>query len=241
MKLYLHYTIWNKAAHIPWLVEGIVNCIPKGSILDFVFDNCTDSSLPNLKNLCMNDLKGYEVRIFESTKKFRWPNTNDALRRFMDSGCDLFLSPQDDQKLQGRTIINDLVKVPESGIIGMRDGISEGTYWSSNFSRGSARTIWLRNGEFQKVTYVNDGPIALWRSTVEKIGLFDEQFWVHYTDNDYSHRCEKEGLENYVMGAEVIHEKWGCRKCGDIQSSEVWGDEFSKHDYNIYRKKWLLK
>lgn len=237
--IYLHYTIWNKAAHIPWIVEGIVNCIPKGSIVDFVFDNCTDSSRANF--LMMADsLKDYRVREFQSTKKYRWPNTNDALNRFILSDCEIFLSPQDDQKLQDRHLIDNLLKVPESGIIGMRDGVTEGQYWSSNFSRGTGRTIWLRSGRFQKVSFVNDGPIALHRSTVLKVGTFDEQFWAHYADNDYSHRCEEQGLDNYVMGAEVIHEKWECRKCGPLVPSEVWTAEFSSHDYEKYRKKWLL-
>lgn len=241
MKVYLHYTIWNKAAHVPRLMEGVADCIPKGSSIDIVFDNCTDSSLHNFHLVKKKYLAGYKVREFESTKKFRWPNTNDAIKRFLHSDCDIFLSPQDDQKLQDRHLIDNLMKVPESGIIGMRDGVDNGQYWSSNFSRGTEKTIWLKSGEFQKVTFVNDGPIALHRSTILKVGEFDERYWAHYADNDYSHRCEELDLENYVMGAEVIHEKWDCKTCGALIPSEVWSDEFSKHDYNIYKKKWLLK
>ena len=244
MKYYIHYTLWNKAAHVPWLCEGIVNCIPKGSVIDFVLDNCTDETEANL-NWCINNkqyLQGWNVRMFKSTKKYRWPNTNDAMGRFLTSDCNVFISPQDDQKLQDRHLIKNLEFVLSQGaqVIGMRDGVINGNeLFSSNFSRGTAKTTWLASGEFKEVDYINDGPIALTRNAVTEIGLFDTEFWAHYADNDYCHRAKEKGYKVFVMGAEVVHEKWSCKICGNIQPSEVWGDDFSKHDYEIYKRKWL--
>ncbi len=244
MRYYIHYTIWNKGGHVPWLCEGIVNCIPKYSaIIDFVLDNCTDDSEANLR-WCMtheNLLKGWDVRVFKSEKKYRWPNTNDAMARFMQSDCDVFLSPQDDQKLQDHHLTANLEEVlnRRADVIGMRDGINDGNkYYSSNFSKATGRTKWLKSGEYREVDYVNDGPIALTKNAINKVGYFDTEFWAHYADNDYCHRAKEKGLKVYVMGAEVIHEKWDCKKCGALIPSEVWSQEFSTHDYERYKAKW---
>ena len=256
MKVFVHYTIWNKAAHIPWLCEGIRTAIPNGSIVDFVLDNCTDGTEGNLKAifeetnpLNYGSLVGKTYTYRNSSIAYRWPNTNDAIDRFMDTDCDLFFSPQDDQQLQDKKIIPNLLKLfanePNVGFVGMRDGVGglpgephDGHYYSSNFSKGLPSTIWLNQGEYKEVVYVNDGPIAISRSTIEKVGKFDTNFWAHYADNDYSFRCTEAGLRNFVMGADIIHEKWDCKHCGALKPSEVWTQEFSSHDHNYYRKKY---
>lgn len=247
MKIFLHYTIWNKGTHVPWLVNGIRQTFPYGTELDFVMDNCTDDSRQNLIN-CIQSITGfpslgnYKVRVFTGTKKYRWPNTNDAIERFMQSDCDLFVSPQDDQKLQNPFLMNDLFElyrregIDSVGIVGMRDGIDfAGKMHSSPFSTSKA-DHYLRPGEYRQVQIVNDGPICLSKQTVQKVGVFDTQFWAHYNDNDYCFRCESAGLKNFVMGCELVHEKWG-----NVQASEVWSQEFSTHDYTVYRKKWPNK
>lgn len=256
MKIFVFYVVWNKAAHIPWICEGIRTAIPDGSIVDFTLDNCTDKTEENLitifnssiaeqSSIHYGSLYGKKFNSRYSRKKYRWPNTNDAIDRFMDSDCDLFFSPQDDQQIQDKKIIPNLLKLfanePNVGLVGMRDGIDiEGKYYSSNFSKGTPKTVWLNQGEYKEVVYVNDGPIAIHRSTIEKVGKFDENFWAHYADNDYSFRCSEFGLRNFVMGADIVHEKWDCKNCGALKPSEVWSQEFSSHDYNYYRQKWPI-
>jgi len=251
MKIYLHYTIWNKAVHVPWICEGIRACMPMNTILDFTFENCTDNSEANLgwcrpKNV-YGSIYGYDLRVHTSTKKYRWPNVNDAIDRFMRSDCDIFLSPQDDQQIQDKGLAKNLVNLfeKERGFVGMRDGVGgvtetghDGHYWSSNFSKGVPSTIWLTSGQYKEVIYVNDGPIALAKETVNRVGKFDLGFWAHYADNDYSFRCHEAGLKVFVMGAEIVHEKWNCKVCGGATPSEVWAQEFSSHDHLYYKSKW---
>lgn len=247
MKIYLHYNIWNKAAHVPWICEGIRWSMPKGTIIDWTLENCTDSTEANLQ-MCIESkgygmLMAFDNRIRKSTKKYRWPNCNDAMKRFMESDCDVFLSPQDDQQIQDKHLfvnLERLLKEPNVGFVGMRDGVdSVNNYYSSNFSKGTDKTEWLRAGDFRKVRHVNDGPIALTKKVIEKVGYFDEAYWAHYSDQDYSYRCEKAGFQNYVLAAEVVHEKWSCKVCGEVQPSEVWTQEFSEHDYNVFKSRWL--
>ena len=246
MKIFLHYTIWNKEGHIPWICEGIKKSMPKNTVLDFVFDNPTDNGVNQLQiymNLPANEygsLRGYKCHYYVSSKKLRWPNTNDAIERFMKSDCDLFLSPQDDMKIQDKFLVENLTKLyqenTEVGLVGMRDGLIGNDFYSSCHSPGGTNTKYLRSGEYQKVDFVNDGPVCLNKRTVQKVGLFDTEYWAHFGDNDYCFRCNDLGLNNFVMGAEVVHEKWGS-----IEASEVWNQEYSNHDWEVYRRKWPNK
>lgn len=247
MKIYLHYNIWNKGAHVPWICDGIRTSMPENTFIDFVFENCTDDSERNgrlaFESSHYGGLMRYKHKIYTSTKKYRWPNCNDAMRRFLKSDCDLFLSPQDDQQIQDKLLVKNLEKiyseVDKIGLLGMRDGIdSLSNYFSSNFSKGTPKTTWLKSGEYNKARHVNDGPIALTKEVIERVGFFDENYWAHYADRDYSYRCENAHYSNYVMGAEIVHEKWSCKVCGEVQASEVWSQEFSEHDYNVFRTKW---
>jgi len=245
MKFYIHYTIWNKSGHIPWICDGIKTSAPKNSIIDITFDNCIDDSIKNFET-CLRSreneygsLKGFIVNYRNSEKKLRWPNTNDALERFMKSDCDLFFSPQDDMKIQDKFVyknLENLYMIEGVGMVGMRDGIvmSTNQFYSSSHSPGGGHTtIWLRSGEYKEVDYVNDGPICLNKNAVEKVGLFDLEYWAHFGDNDYCFRATQNGLQNYVMGAEIVHEKWG-----NVQPSEVWNQEYSLHDHEVYNRKW---
>lgn len=251
MKIYLHYTLWNKGGHVPWLCEGIRRSLPKGSIVDFVFDNCTDESEKIFRDLIRapreryGTLRDFDVRCFSSTKKLRMPNTNDAIDRFMQSDAALFLTPQDDMKLQDPYIAQNLTKLYQEcaniGIVGMRDGIVPGHYYSSSHSPGGpfpTPTTYLRSGEYRKVDQVNDGPLCLSKFSVEKVGKFDSELWAHYHEPDYGWRAEALGLSNYVMGCELVHEKWGCKTCGEIQQSEIWSQEYSSHDYDLHKSRW---
>lgn len=254
MKIYLHYTIWNKGGHIPWLCEGIRKSFPAGTIVDFVFENCTDGSLQNFLPLIKapieqyGTLRDFDVRYYESTKKLRIPNVNDALERFMASDATLFVTPQDDMKIQDAYIVPNLIKlfseVPDIGIVGGRDGIIKGQFFSSNHSPGGARTqktTFLKSGEYKQVEQVNDGPLIVSKFSVNTVGYFDRELWAHYHEPEYCWRAEALGLKNFVMGMELVHEKWGCKVCGEIQQSEIWSQEYSTHDYDLYKSKWPHK
>lgn len=237
MKIFCHYTVWDKETHVPWLMEGIRDCLPKGTHVDFVFDNCTDKSHLVFDEFRVNILTGYTVRSYDSKKKYRWPNTNDAIDRFMNSDCDVFLSPQDDQKIQDKHIfknIETILKEDNLGLVGMRDGVIDGVnFFSSSFSRGYHYTTWLKSGDYREVDYINDGPILLTKRTVREVGKFDTEYIAHFADNDYSHRIKAAGLRVFVMGCEIVHEKWGR-----LTASEVWSADVSTHDNNLYNSKW---
>ena len=235
MKFYVHYTWWNKETHMNWVLDALMYF--DDLIIDIVFDNPKDNSLDYLLKHRINNK--HKVVYFISDKKLRWPNTNDAIERFMQTDCAVFFSPQDDMKVQDKFIFKNLAALyatePNVGLVGMRDGVFDGSqYFSSCHSpSGGRERIWLRSGEYKHVEFVNDGPIAVHRNTIKKAGLFSTEYWAHFSDNDYCFRCNALGLKNFVMGAEIVHEKWG-----KVSQSEVWNKDYSDHDWEVYRRKW---
>ena len=240
MRTYIHYTIWNKESQIEWLLRGINYFVPKGSVVDIILDKCQDSSEQQLKVYAEKYLKGYEFRYEHGTETNRWQCTNVALARFLQSDCDLFLSPQDDQKIQDSKLITNLRQFnPDTvGIIGMRDGITKDGVVTHSCHHSIVErpdtTKWLSSGEAYPTDCVNDGPVALFKKTVEKIGLFDtENFHAFYTEYDYALRCKAAGLTNYIMGADIVHEKFG-----NVLPSQYYNDsKMSAHDMNSLRVK----
>jgi hypothetical protein len=228
MRGYLHYNIWNKQEHIVWILRCINYFVPKDTIIDISFEDCQDSSF-DLFNQHKNELlSGYELVVNMTNEKYRMKNFNRAIQRFLNTNCDFIISPQDDQFIQDANLfantINLINSEKEIGIIGMRDGFTFDfkDYYSSHFSIKTPNfKAWLNSGEYKNVKSVNDGALALHRSTIEKVGLFDESMNVFYIETDYCARCIKSGLKNYVLGSELVHVKIGCK------SSEVYNADLN--------------
>lgn len=217
MKGYLHYNIWNKEQNMPLIMKGINFFVPKNTILDFSFEDCRDKSFEVFQGLKDTYLSEYDCRVHQTSKKYRMKNFNDSIVRFLDTDCDFILSPQDDQWIQDSKLFENIIKLYQQesnvGIVGMRDGFtfSFKNYYSSHFSEKTNELVrWLQSGEYEKVKCINDGALLLSKETINKIGLFDESMNAFYIENDYCARCIKQGLTNYVMGAELIHLKLSC-------------------------------
>lgn len=241
MKTYVSYTIWNKQDQIDWIMRGINYFIPKGSVVHFILDHCDDDSVERTIIFANKYLKEFDFFYETATETNRWQNTNVALKRFLQSDCGLFLSPQDDQRIQDSKLISNLLRFnPETtGIIGMRDGLvgTDGRVTHSahhSILPNPDSTTWLSPGEFAEVDCINDGPVAMFKQAVEKVGLFDvENFKAFYTEYDYALRCKSAGLANYVMGVELVHEKLGKQSA----SNYGFNSEIAEHDLNSLRRK----
>lgn len=247
MKGYLHYNIWNKESHVEWILRSINYFIPKDTIIDFSFESCTDSSISIFNQYKDIYLKQYHVIYTETDIKYRMKNFNEAIKRFLNTDCDFIVSPQDDQFIQDANIMENLINIFKSnnnvGLIGMRDGFTFNyeNYYSSHFSfKTDFFKKWLKSGEYINVKNLNDGPLALSRETIEKVGLFDDDMNVFYIENDYCARCLKAGLSNYVMGVELLHIKLWLEikeKVYGVIASEVYDKNFGEIDLNIFNRK----
>lgn len=232
MKPYVYYDIWNKESHIAWILDGIEKFVPRNSFIDFTFEDLQDDSEIQFNINKAKFLRDFKYRQEVISDKYRFKNVNNAIRRFMASDCDFFISPQDDQKIQDSRLIGNIEflykSIPNIGLIGLRDAISESGFKvvaSSHFSSKEANTErqWLASGEYIAADIVNDGALILNKNTVNKVGLFDDvNFAAFYIEYDYCLRCKKEGLVNYLLGAELVHEKFG-----KILPSELYDGKYN--------------
>jgi hypothetical protein len=228
MIFYIHYNIWNKEKHIIPILEKIKEFVPKNSYLDFTFENIKDESLKIFEENKDEYLSDFNLQYFTSTEKYRMKNCNNSIDRFLNSDADIFLTPQDDQFFVSSNVFQDIKNLYQKeqniGLVGLRDGFSRNhtNMYSSKFSVQNAMWIqWLEEGEYKLVDVVNDGPVVISKDTINKIGKFDayniNAFYIEY---DYCARCIKSGLNNYVLGSNIRHEKIGA-----IQS-ELYNQEF---------------
>ena len=158
----------------------------------------------------------------------------------MESDCDVFINLQDDMYIQDSFLIPDLTKLynenPNAGLITLRDALT--ITWQpthgSNFSDSTVVNR-LRSGEYVSSPIVNDGTLILNKNTVNKVGLFDEDFIAFYVEYDYSLRCNNAGLINFAMGAEIVHLKVGRVIASDhYENDSNWGNK----DLELLRKKY---
>lgn len=218
MKPYIHYNIWNKEQHIKHILKGINKFVDRNSFIDITFENPQDNSVGEFENLKSKYLEGYNFSSLIVSEKYRLKNANNAMRRFMQSDCDFFLTPQDDQWIQDSGLIDNISNIyrKESnvGLIGLRDGFNYNfsNMISSHFSEKTGGTIrWLKSGEYAKVQAINDGAMIINKDAINRVGYFDaENFNAFYIEMDYSARCNKAGLSNFVLGAELVHIKLGA-------------------------------
>lgn len=216
MRFSVAYTIYNKVDLIPLIIEGMKYLDSEIEILVF-FDNCTDGSVEVFlaKSKALRNL-----RVF-SNDGYDWFETranNYLLRQSTGDVCVLF---QDDMIIKDdgflMTIQEIMDRITNVGVIGFKDGYSMEevnkfkNFVSSPWSESRNVDRRLREGEYLEKPYVNRGPLAIPRSTFERVGFFDESFFpLFWDDNDYCYRCRQAGLSNWVAYS-------------DIDSNQLWG------------------
>lgn len=127
MKPYIFYNIWNKPDGVPLIFHGVRKCIPKNSIIDITLENPINDSLDLFKSQ-LPILQEFDVRWNVSNIDRLIRNRNIAIRRFMESDCDVFINLQDDMYIQDSFLIPDLTKLynenPNAGLITLRDALT---------------------------------------------------------------------------------------------------------------------
>lgn len=139
---------------------------------------------------------------------------NILLGMFLSDDCDYLMVCHEDMLLQGVTLVNDIKNLisrePNIGIIGGRDGFWPNYFnmHSSSFSKSEAK-YWLKTGEYAQVPIVNFGPIIYSRKAIKSIGLLDISYKYAYAEQDLCVRAIQNGFNNYVLGMDILHEKFG--------------------------------
>lgn len=146
---------------------------------------------------------------------------NQALR-VIQNGAVLLLNS--DTLVKGKTL-NKLIefeKQVQPAIIGLKMLNTDGTVQGSCFYLPTVKRAILeyllgKKNYFSKyapqgknpveVEAVSGGAMMISREVIDKIGLFDERFFMYFEDLDYCRRAKKTGLKVYFLPtAEIIHE-----------------------------------
>ena len=218
MKYLIAVPVWNKEGMIEWMLRGLAeNINPEEAEILFYFDACRDQSEENFKNLAPDILSEFKYSHFSGTSPQEERGCHYLLiDRFMKTDCDVMLVTQDDNRLQSQTILQDLTKLITSlgdqvGFIGGRDGYNAGyqDMISSPFSASVLARSKLPIGGYALRDSVNPGPLVYCRSLVEILGNHNPVFKTWYWWDDYSLRAKAVGLQNAVLGMDILHMKFG--------------------------------
>jgi hypothetical protein len=218
MKPMVGVGVFGKQDMIGWMLEGIVNCFPKGTHVVFFFEACTDQSLPNFLELAPKMLQDYPWSYGQSaTHVLEHGVHNWLIDEFMKTDCDLLVVPHDDNKFLGTSVLADIEKVivtfgDSLGWISARDGY-EASYRnmvSSPFSASNGGTMTkLPVGEFAAKSQMNTGPVVYTRKLVKKIGKPDMAYEGWYWWDDYALKAKHAGLQNVLLSMDCLHCKFG--------------------------------
>lgn len=257
MRVLICYVIWNKHEMMNWLCSGLYKSFKDKEVdIYFLLDNPIDGTDQMFMDGTMDTILPksrfnwhFTVHYGHPLEQFKFHLQNIGLKYGYENGYDWIICPQDDQKLEDPLLLQNIRKVYNDGrgpaatpqrigLIGGRDGFDELDYknaWGSLFSHPTGIGYkWLKNGDLASVNYLNDGPLCYHRSTIEKVGYHDEKFKVFMSELDYCRRCTKAGLQNYVLGMSVVHEKFGTLRSNLYYQRH----EISKHDADYFNKKW---
>jgi len=132
-----------------------------------------------------------------------------------ESLADVLIVPQDDNRIEGSTLIEDVERVwkqygDKLGVIGGRDGYGIGysKMASSPFSASVHCSHRLAIGEWAERLMVNTGPLIYNRNQIRLTGFYDPDQEVYGMD-DYCLAARAAGLTNVVLGMDIKHEKFG--------------------------------
>lgn len=180
----------------------------------------------------------YTVHYGHPLEQFKFQLQNIGLKYGYENGYDWIICPQDDQKIEDPFLLQNLSDLDNQGLIGGRDGFDTLNFQNAAGSLFSHPTgegyTWLKNGHIRAVNFLNDGPLCYHRSVIEKVGYHDEKFKVFCSELDYCKRCSNEGLQNFVLGMSIVHEKFGTLRSNLYYARH----KISDHDHKYLNQKW---
>ncbi len=165
------------------------------------------------------DLK--DVRFIQTGENRGYSGGNNiGIKKALDLGCDYIFVLNPDTVIEKDTIkiLVETAEKENAGIVGPK------IYFKNN------KTIWYAGGIFDKANvlghhrgmdekdegrydkveetdFVTGAAIMIKKEVLEKVGLFDEKYFLYLEDVDLCLRAKKAGFKIlYIPGAEVFHE-----------------------------------
>lgn len=216
--MFVGHTIWHKRDMIGYLLDSIVERFPHDRLhVGYSFDDSPEDAEvfhAIAPHFLIQKTIPYSVCDHRGQPEIREVGAHNALlREFLNTDCQFAVIFQDDQRLRTSMMpgLEALHAKPNVGVVGGRDGYAAGfvNMISSRWSESTGSVRRLEPNEIAECGFINTGPIVYSRRAVESVGLLDEGFTGFYSLDDYAARCTKAGLQNYVIGVDLDHKRFG--------------------------------
>lgn len=193
------------------------------NLMVYIVDNNSEDSLE--KEL----VKFKDINFLQTGANLGYSGGNNfGIKQALKDGADLILILNPDTKLD-KSCISDLVK----GMDEYKAGIA-----SPKIYFADKKTLWYAGGVFddlnilglhqgvdeqdvgqynqpKEIEYATGAAVLIKREVFEKIGYFDERFFLYYEDSDFSYRARKAKFKIYfIPEAIVYHENAQSTKLG---------------------------
>jgi GT2 family glycosyltransferase len=216
-----------------------------------VVDNgSTDNSVEFVKKFKVQNLK-FKIHLIENNKNLGFAKAvNQGIKK---SGGDYILLLNTDTEIKPGSI-DQLIKYcrqnKKTGIVAPRlinlDGSIQPSVYNLPTVFNALKQFWLgKKNAFGKYAPTTRKPVeveavvaAVWlmpRKTIQKVGLFNEDYFMYFEDLDYCRRVKKSGLRTiYYPKAEVVHLHGASGKdMGDVPKK--WLIESSKKYHGLFK------
>lgn len=190
-------------------------------------NGCTDGTQAYLKDLAKKE-KRIDPILSDKNDVFVLPN-NQMMERYPTADIvllnnDVVVSPGWLMGLHRAAYLSDKIGISGSKILYPDGTLQE--FGSELYADGTGRNIGKYEDpdlpEFNQLTlcgYVSGCALFIKRSTIEKIGTFDEQFHPCYCeDSDYCYTAKEQGLATVVTPESIIYHYEGATSGTDTES-----------------------
>jgi GT2 family glycosyltransferase len=246
---------WNSGDFIRKCLASIRRPGAGLNIRVVVVDNASRDGSPDLVEREFPD-----VRLIRTGKNLGFGKGNNVAQKYVAPGYVLFLNPDTELKPDALRRMNDfLASHPKTGAVGCKMVFPDGTVADQNLQ-------WFPSPvtEFVRLAFLSDRvirllkPILPWNdplksgyvrklyggclmvrtSVLEKVGWFDERFFMYAEDVDLSRRILEAGWQLYYLSeAEIMHAKGGATTEAGSDFSTLMGCESMQKLIAKYRGK----
>lgn len=150
-----------------------------------------------VKNLGLNDYSIYFIDNSQNQQGYAF-GANTGIKKALKDDCDLFVVANPDITLVKLVKLDKLVKFSPYDIWGYAMHQQGKTYYGGKIDK------WRMSGglietkpikRFSETDFVSGSLMVIKKSVIDKVGFFDESYFMYYEEVDYCYRAKKAGFK----------------------------------------------
>lgn len=221
------------------LKDEVLKCVQ--SVKDNDYKDLQIILVDNNSNDGLEKEKGKDILFIQTGKNLGYAGGNNiGIKKALEAGCDFIFILNPDTTIDKKAI-DVLVKKAKS---------TQGDILGPKIYFNSSKKIWFAGGKFDKlnvlgshigvdevdrgqyeneveVDFVTGAAMFVKREVFEKIGYFDEKYFLYYEDSDFCFRAKKAGFKIIYIPTAIIYH----------QNAKSTGLGSSLQDYFITRNR----